>query len=112
MYFEGKGIDTDLLPVSYTHLDVYKRQVSYISDLEKVLVEFARVRKCDGVICGHIHHPANTYYDGIHYLNSGDWVAVSYTHLDVYKRQSIVRAVVAFFPQTPFKVQPKPLAVS
>lgn len=44
------------------------------SDFEKVLVEFARVRKCDGVICGHIHHPANTYYDGIHYLNSGDWV--------------------------------------
>ena len=25
-------------------------------------------------LCGHIHHPANTYYDGIHYLNSGDWV--------------------------------------
>ena len=51
-----------------------KSAVSYISDFEKVLVEFARVRKCDGVICGHIHHPANTYYDGIHYLNSGDWV--------------------------------------
>ena len=51
-----------------------KSAVSYISDFEKVLVEFARVRKCDGVICGHIHHLANTYYDGIHYLNSGDWV--------------------------------------
>lgn len=51
-----------------------KSAVSYISDFEKVLVEFARARKCDGVICGHIHHPANTCYDGIHYLNSGDWV--------------------------------------
>lgn len=51
-----------------------KSAVSYISDFEKQLVELARAKKCDGVICGHIHHPANTYYDGIHYLNSGDWV--------------------------------------
>lgn len=51
-----------------------KSAVSYISDFEHELVKFARVRKCDGVICGHIHHPANTFYDGIHYLNSGDWV--------------------------------------
>ena len=26
------------------------------------------------MICGHIHHPENTYYGNIHYLNSGDWV--------------------------------------
>lgn len=51
-----------------------KSAVSYISDFEKELVKFARARKCDGVICGHIHHPANTFYDDIHYLNSGDWV--------------------------------------
>lgn len=51
-----------------------KSAVSYISDFEKELVKFARTRKCDGIICRHIHHPANTYYDDIHYLNSGDWV--------------------------------------
>lgn len=51
-----------------------KSAVSYISDFEQELVSFAKARKCDGVICGHIHHPANTYYDNIHYLNSGDWV--------------------------------------
>lgn len=51
-----------------------KSAVSYISDFEEELVKFARTRKCDGIICGHIHHPANTYYDDIHYLNSGDWV--------------------------------------
>lgn len=51
-----------------------KSAVSYISDFEKELVKFARARKCDGVICGHIHHPANTFYDDIYYLNSGDWV--------------------------------------
>ncbi len=51
-----------------------KSAVSYISDFETELVEYARRRGCDGVICGHIHHPANTYYEEIHYLNSGDWV--------------------------------------
>ena len=51
-----------------------KQAVSYISGFETVLVEFARSRKCDGVICGHIHHPENRMIDGIHYLNSGDWV--------------------------------------
>lgn len=51
-----------------------KSAVSYISDFEKVLVDFARKRECDGVICGHIHHPENRVIDGIHYLNSGDWV--------------------------------------
>lgn len=51
-----------------------KTAVSYISDFENVLVEFARQRECNGVICGHIHHPENRMIDGIHYLNSGDWV--------------------------------------
>ena len=51
-----------------------KTAVSYISDFEQELVKFACARKCDGVICGHIHHPADTWYDDIHYLNSGDWV--------------------------------------
>lgn len=51
-----------------------KTAVSYISDFENVLVDFARTRECEGVICGHIHHPENRMIDGIHYLNSGDWV--------------------------------------
>lgn len=51
-----------------------KNAVSYISDFEQALVKLAKDKKADGVICGHIHHPANTYYDDIHYLNSGDWV--------------------------------------
>ncbi|WP_321480875.1 UDP-2,3-diacylglucosamine diphosphatase [uncultured Bacteroides sp.] len=51
-----------------------KSAVSYICNYETELVRLARSKKCDGVICGHIHHPANTYLEGIHYLNSGDWV--------------------------------------
>lgn len=51
-----------------------KSAVAYISDFEKVLAEFARNRQCEGVICGHIHHPENKMIEDIHYLNSGDWV--------------------------------------
>lgn len=51
-----------------------KASVSYISDYQKHIVEIARKKKCDGVICGHIHHPEKAYYDEILYLNSGDWV--------------------------------------
>jgi len=51
-----------------------KSAVSYISDFEQQLVKLARSRQYDGIICGHIHQPAIENYDGILYLNSGDWV--------------------------------------
>lgn len=51
-----------------------KSAVSYISDFEKELAAVASGRHYDGIICGHIHSPANQYYDAVHYLNSGDWV--------------------------------------
>jgi UDP-2,3-diacylglucosamine pyrophosphatase LpxH len=51
-----------------------KKAVSFISDYEQELCAVARTEKCHGVICGHIHQPANKVVSGIHYLNSGDWV--------------------------------------
>jgi UDP-2,3-diacylglucosamine pyrophosphatase LpxH len=51
-----------------------KSAVSYISDFEKELVNVARSKNCEGIICGHIHHPDIQEYEGITYLNSGDWV--------------------------------------
>lgn len=51
-----------------------KQAVSYVSDYENELVRLAKSKNLDGVICGHIHHPANEMIHGIHYLNSGDWV--------------------------------------
>jgi UDP-2,3-diacylglucosamine pyrophosphatase LpxH len=51
-----------------------KGSVSYISDFEEHLVKIARRRGCDGVICGHIHHPEVRNVDGIAYLNAGDWI--------------------------------------
>ncbi len=51
-----------------------KSAVSFVGDYETQLVKVAQNRNCDGIICGHIHQPANKYIDGVHYLNSGDWV--------------------------------------
>lgn len=51
-----------------------KQAVSYISDYENELVKFAQNRKAQGIICGHIHQPADRMINDIHYLNSGDWV--------------------------------------
>ena len=51
-----------------------KKAVSFMSDYESELCAVASAERCDGVICGHIHQPANKYINGIHYLNSGDWV--------------------------------------
>lgn len=51
-----------------------KSAVSYISDFEVQLAELAKIKECDGIICGHIHQPAIKYFGDILYLNSGDWV--------------------------------------
>ena len=51
-----------------------KSAVSYIDQYEEELSKMAKAKGCDGIICGHIHHPENRMIDGIQYLNSGDWV--------------------------------------
>ncbi len=51
-----------------------KLAVSYVSDYEKTMIQYAKENGYDGVICGHIHKPENKIVEGIHYLNSGDWV--------------------------------------
>lgn len=51
-----------------------KSAVSYIDDFEKQLIEIAKIKDCDGIICGHIHQPALKEIDGLVYMNSGDWV--------------------------------------
>jgi UDP-2,3-diacylglucosamine pyrophosphatase LpxH len=51
-----------------------KQAVAYISDYEYQLVQFAWSKKMSGIICGHIHQPDNKMMQGVHYLNSGDWV--------------------------------------
>lgn len=51
-----------------------KSAVSFVDRYEELLQGLARHRKCDGIICGHIHTPEDKQVGDIHYLNSGDWV--------------------------------------
>lgn len=51
-----------------------KQAVSFIGNFEQQVAALARSRGCTGVICGHIHTPADKQIEGVHYLNSGDWV--------------------------------------
>ncbi len=51
-----------------------KKAVNFISDFEEKLARLAESRGCVGVICGHIHTPADKRFGTLHYLNSGDWV--------------------------------------
>ncbi len=51
-----------------------KKAVSYVDDYETELAKMAKAKGCDGIICGHIHKAENRMIDGVHYLNSGDWV--------------------------------------
>ena len=48
--------------------------MSFIGKFEDQIASLARDRGCRGVICGHIHTPADKMIGDIHYLNSGDWV--------------------------------------
>jgi UDP-2,3-diacylglucosamine pyrophosphatase LpxH len=51
-----------------------KQAVSFVGNFEEQVAALARNRGCVGVICGHIHTPADKMIGDIHYLNSGDWV--------------------------------------
>jgi UDP-2,3-diacylglucosamine pyrophosphatase LpxH len=51
-----------------------KQAVSYISDYERAVSWTCRQRDFAGVVCGHIHHAEIADYDGVRYMNCGDWV--------------------------------------
>jgi UDP-2,3-diacylglucosamine pyrophosphatase LpxH len=51
-----------------------KQAVNHVSNFEDHIAELAKSRNCIGVMCGHIHTAADRMIDGVHYLNSGDWV--------------------------------------
>ena len=50
------------------------REESMFGPSTESIVAEAKRRDVDGVICGHIHHAASIQFDGVHYVNTGDWV--------------------------------------
>ena len=67
------------LGLGYWSLSAYlkyrvKKAVAFIGAFEEAVAAEARRRAADGIICGHIHHAADRTFEGMHYLNCGDWV--------------------------------------
>ena len=46
----------------------------YVRLFENAAAHAAQRRGLDGIICGHIHRPANRELFGVRYCNTGDWV--------------------------------------
>lgn len=67
------------LGYSYWSLSAYlksrvKNAVQFVGSFAAAVVEEARQRGVDGVVCGHIHMAEIREIDGILYCNDGDWV--------------------------------------
>jgi len=51
-----------------------KNAVKFVSEYEKLVCNYAKQFKVEGIICGHIHYANMQYMNEIHYINDGDWV--------------------------------------
>ncbi len=51
-----------------------KSVTGYLQRFERKSLNHARTSGHDGIVCGHVHHPALTERDGLAYMNDGDWV--------------------------------------
>ena len=51
-----------------------KVATNYVNDFEVTALSMATKKGCNGVICGHIHQPADRIINSKRYLNSGDWI--------------------------------------
>ena len=51
-----------------------KNAVNFIGHFEETLAAEAQKHGVDGVICGHIHHATERDFNGLAYINTGDWV--------------------------------------
>ena len=51
-----------------------KNVMKFVADYEQALMQQAKRRNADGVVCGHIHKAEIRDYGSITYYNTGDWV--------------------------------------
>ncbi|QDT89230.1 UDP-2,3-diacylglucosamine diphosphatase [Gimesia algae] len=78
-----------------------KHLMRFISDYERKLADHARLKRCEGIICGHIHAPNILDIDGINYCNTGDWVE----HCSALIEYSDGELEIVFFDQEIAPVQ-------
>jgi UDP-2,3-diacylglucosamine pyrophosphatase LpxH len=54
--------------------NVDKKLGAVLGNFEKAILKYAKMKKFDGVICGHTHKPDLKVIDGLIYANAGDFV--------------------------------------
>jgi UDP-2,3-diacylglucosamine pyrophosphatase LpxH len=50
-----------------------KAAATYIGHFEQEMATYCKKKGYDGIICGHIHHATIKNFDGVVYMNDGDW---------------------------------------
>ena len=79
-------------PVSYTHLDVYKRQ----GTVKRIEIGVMPALMNSDEVQIALNAPSRTFDLAANAFDDGFYspIAVSYTHLDVYKRQPVDRSAI------------------
>jgi UDP-2,3-diacylglucosamine pyrophosphatase LpxH len=61
------------------------KTTEFVANYQNEMVKLARKKECEGVICGHSHHPAIIQCNDITYMNSGDWIESMSALVEDYK---------------------------
>ncbi|OIR01549.1 UDP-2,3-diacylglucosamine hydrolase [mine drainage metagenome] len=86
-----------------------KKAVNHISSFEDHISQLATSRGCQGVICGHIHTPADKMIGNVHYLNSGDWVESLTAIVEHYDGRFELISYPTFIQEYPLPTEPSAL---
>jgi UDP-2,3-diacylglucosamine pyrophosphatase LpxH len=68
------GAGSSSSPVSVRALRMFASAITRLRRFDQRLCAEARRRHLQGIICGHVHCPADRQLSGVHYLNAGDWM--------------------------------------
>lgn len=82
-----------------------KDAVAFITAYEHALVQEARRRHFDGVVCGHIHKAEIRSIEGILYCNDGDWVESRTALVEHWDGRL---EIIEWIPALPDRAAPRP----
>jgi UDP-2,3-diacylglucosamine pyrophosphatase LpxH len=88
-----------------------KRRVKRLGSVDECVrigaLELARHRGYVGVITGHTHYPEDSWFDGIHYLNTGCWVDLpcNYVRIEGGRAQTVDWPILPCENATPTQLQ-------
>jgi UDP-2,3-diacylglucosamine pyrophosphatase LpxH len=85
-----------------------KEAVNHVSNFEDHIAQLAQERGCRGVMCGHIHTPADKMLGDVHYLNSGDWVESLTAIVEHYDGRFELVEFAEFVKEFPLPVKNEP----